>query len=79
MYLNDCVIYQYEQNVKIPVGEGVTYIQNQFSNSNAASSAWIILKRFGQTVEGLELLIILLVLYLKGHTNHLVDLTEQQP
>lgn len=62
------MFYEHKQNVKIPVGEGVytvTYIQNQFSSFDAASSGRVVLKGFGQTVEGLELLIILLVLYLK--------------
>lgn len=51
--------------------EGITYIQNQSSSFDAASSGRIVLKRFGQTVEGLELLIILLVLHLKEHTIRL--------
>lgn len=42
-----------------------TYIQDQFANFNTASSSRIILKTFGKTVEGFELLIILLVLHLK--------------
>lgn len=52
--------------------EGITYIQNQSSNFDAASGGRIILERFGQTVEGLELLIILLVLHLKEDTIHLI-------
>lgn len=58
-------------NKKFPwVKKAITYIQNQFSSFDAASSGRIILKRFGQTVEGLELLIILLVFHLKEHTVH---------
>lgn len=49
--------------------ESATYIQNQFSSFDAASSAWIVLKGFGQTVEGLKLLVILLVLYLVTHVH----------
>lgn len=44
----------------------LTYIQDQLPSFDAASSGGIILQRLGQTVEGFELLIILLVLHLKG-------------
>lgn len=43
-----------------------THIQDQLAGLDAACSGGIVLERFGQTVEGLELLIILLVLHLKG-------------
>lgn len=48
-----------------------TYIQDQLSSLDAASSGGIVLKRLGQTVEGFELLIILLVLHLKGQEDTL--------
>lgn len=44
----------------------LTYIQDQLPSVDAASSGRIVFKRFRQTVEGFELLIILLVLHLKG-------------
>lgn len=43
-----------------------THIQDQLPSFDAASSGRIVLKRFGQAVEGFELLVILLVLHLKG-------------
>lgn len=41
-----------------------THIQDQLASLDAACSGGIILEGFGKTVEGLELLIILLVLHL---------------
>lgn len=43
----------------------LTYIQDELSSFDTAGSRRIILQRLGQTVEGFELLIILLVLHLK--------------
>lgn len=43
-----------------------TYIQDQFSSFHTTCCGRVILKRLGQTVKGLKLLVILLVLYLKG-------------
>lgn len=50
---------------KCPINDR-THIQHQLASLNATCSGGIILERFGKTVEGLELLIILLVLHLKG-------------
>lgn len=44
----------------------LTYIQDQLPSFKAASSGRVVLHRFGQTIEGFELLIILLVFHLKG-------------
>lgn len=43
-----------------------THIQDQLASLDAACSGGIILKGFGQTVKGLELLIVFLVLHLVG-------------
>lgn len=43
-----------------------THIQDQLAGFDAASGGGIVLERFGQAVEGLELLIVLLVLHLMG-------------
>lgn len=50
---------------QVGINDG-THIQDQLASLDAACSGGIILEGFGQTVEGLELLIILLVLHLMG-------------
>lgn len=48
-------------------GTGCTYIQDELPSLHTASRGGIVLQRLGQTVQGFELLVILLVLHLKGH------------
>lgn len=54
-----------------------THIQDQLPSFDAASSGRVVLKRFGQTVEGFELLVILLVLHLKGVRGLVLSLKDQ--
>lgn len=73
---NNVMYYTYNKSAQVPaflVKINLTYIKDQLSSLDATSCGRIFLQRIGQTVEGFELLIFLLVFHLIGKKIHIVS------